>query len=62
VNLINLLKQEVPQKVAIILGNFILLKNHEPPKVAKLAKNPPNLVTLVRLNTFLEWEGGYDYS
>jgi hypothetical protein len=29
-----LLKQKVAQKVAIILGYFILLKNHnEPPKV-----------------------------
>jgi hypothetical protein len=30
------------QKVAIILGYFILSKNHnEPPKVAQLAKNHP---------------------
>jgi hypothetical protein len=36
--LINLHKQ----KVAIILGYFILSKNHnEPPKVAQLAKNRP---------------------
>jgi len=37
-NSINLLKQ----KVAIILGYFILSKNHnEPPNVAQLAKNRP---------------------
>jgi hypothetical protein len=37
-NLINLLKQ----KVATILGYFILSKNHnKPPKVAQLAKNHP---------------------
>jgi hypothetical protein len=41
-NEINLLKQKVAQKVAIILGYFILSKNHnEPPKVAQLAKNCP---------------------
>jgi hypothetical protein len=36
------------QKVAIILGYFILSKNHnEPPKYPQLAKNrPPNVVTL----------------
>jgi hypothetical protein len=34
-----LLKQKVAQKVAIILGYFILSKNHnEPPKVAQMAK------------------------
>ncbi len=38
-NVINLLKQKVAQKVTIILGFFILSKNHnEPPKVAKLTK------------------------
>jgi hypothetical protein len=37
-NVINLLKQ----RVAIILGYFVLSKNHnEPPKVAQLAKNCP---------------------
>jgi hypothetical protein len=42
-----LLKQKVAQKVEIILGYFILSKNHnEPPKVAQLAKKLPNLVTL----------------
>jgi hypothetical protein len=46
-NLINLLKQKVAQKVAIILGYFILSRNHKKPtKVAQLAKSP-NLVTLV---------------
>ncbi len=45
-NLINYLKQYVAQKVAIILGCFILPKNHnKPPKVAKLAKI---LVTLIK--------------
>jgi hypothetical protein len=34
-----LLKQKAAQKVAIILGYFILSKNHnEPPKEAQLAK------------------------
>jgi hypothetical protein len=33
-----LLKQKVALKVAIILGYFIFSKNHEPPKVAQLAK------------------------
>jgi hypothetical protein len=34
-----LLKQKVAQKVAIVLGYFILSKNHnEPPKVAQLVK------------------------
>jgi hypothetical protein len=34
-----LLKQKVAQKVEIILGYFILSKNHnEPPKVAQLSK------------------------
>jgi hypothetical protein len=48
-----LLKQKVAPKVAIILGYFILSKNHnEPPKVAQLVKShpigekSPNLVTL----------------
>jgi hypothetical protein len=42
-----LLKQKVAQKVTIILGYFILSKNHnEPPKVAQFAKKLPNLVTL----------------
>jgi len=37
-----LLKEKVAQKVAIILGYFILSNNHiEPPKVAQLAKNHP---------------------
>jgi hypothetical protein len=37
-----LLKQKVAQKVAIILGYFMLSKNHnEPPKVAQLAKKHP---------------------
>ncbi len=41
-NEINLLKQKVAQKVIIILGYFILSKNHnEPPKVAQLANNCP---------------------
>jgi hypothetical protein len=41
-NVINLLKQKGAQKVTIILGYFILSKNHnEPPKVAQLAKNCP---------------------
>jgi hypothetical protein len=41
-NVINLLKQKVAQKVAIILGYFIFSKNHnEPPKVAQMAKNCP---------------------
>ncbi len=41
-NVINLLKQKVAQKVATILGYFILSKNHnEAPKVAQLAKNCP---------------------
>ncbi len=41
-NLLNLLTQKVAQKVAIILGYFILSKNHnEPPKVAQLVKNRP---------------------
>ncbi len=40
-NLIKLLKQKVVQRVAIILGYFILPKNHnEPLKVAQLAKIP----------------------
>jgi hypothetical protein len=33
-NLINLLKQKVAQKVTIVLGYFILPKNHNVPKVA----------------------------
>jgi hypothetical protein len=38
--LINLLKRKVAPKVAIILGNFILSKNHnKPPKVNQLVKN-----------------------
>jgi hypothetical protein len=38
----NLLKQKVAKKVAIILGYFIFSKHHnEPPKVAQLAKNHP---------------------
>jgi len=42
-----LLKQKVAQKAAIILGYFILSKNHnEPSKVAQLGKKLPNLVTL----------------
>jgi hypothetical protein len=52
--LINLLKQKVGPKVAIVLGNFILSKDHiEPTKVAQLAKKMPdwqkmpNLVTLI---------------
>jgi hypothetical protein len=41
-NLINFLTQKVAKKVVIILGYFILSKNHnEPPKVAQLAKNCP---------------------
>jgi hypothetical protein len=37
-----LLKQKIAQKVAIILGYFILSKyNNEPPKVAQLARNCP---------------------
>jgi hypothetical protein len=37
-----LLKQKVAQKVTIILGYFIISKNHnEPPKVAQLVKNRP---------------------
>ncbi len=41
-NVINLLKQKVAQKVAIILGYFIFSKNHnEPLKVALLMKNRP---------------------
>jgi hypothetical protein len=41
-NLIYLLKQKVAQKDAIILGYFILSKNHnEPPKVAQSEKNCP---------------------
>jgi hypothetical protein len=41
-NVINLLKQKVAQKVAIIFGYFILSKNHkEPPKAAQLSKNDP---------------------
>ncbi len=41
-NVINLLKQKVAQKVAIILGYFILSKNqNEPTRVAQLAKNCP---------------------
>ncbi len=41
-NLIYLLEQKVAQKVAIILGYFILSKIHyEPQKVAQLAKNRP---------------------
>jgi len=41
-NVIILLKQKVAQKVNIILGYFILSKNHnEPPKVARLVKNCP---------------------
>jgi hypothetical protein len=35
-----LLKQKIAQKVIIILGYFIVSKNHnEPPKVAQLVKN-----------------------
>jgi hypothetical protein len=38
-NVINLLKQKVAPKVAIILGYFIFTKNHnESPKVAQLSK------------------------
>jgi hypothetical protein len=41
-NVINLLKQNVEQDVAISLGYFIFSKNHnEPPKVAQLANNNP---------------------
>jgi hypothetical protein len=41
-NLLNLLKQKIAQKIAMILGYFILSKNHnEPPKVAQLVKNCP---------------------
>jgi hypothetical protein len=40
--LINLLKQKVAQIVTIILGYFMLSKNHnELPKVAQLMKNCP---------------------
>jgi hypothetical protein len=36
---VNLLKQKVDQKIANILGYFILSKNHnEPPKVVQLSK------------------------
>jgi hypothetical protein len=43
-----LLKQKVAQKVAIILGYFILSKNHnKPPKVAQLVKKLPNVITLL---------------
>jgi hypothetical protein len=48
-----LLKQKVAQKVAIILGYFIVSKNHnEPPKVAKICKKiaqsgHPDLTLLV---------------
>jgi hypothetical protein len=36
----NLLKQKVSQKVAIILGYFIFKKSHNaPPKVAQLVKS-----------------------
>jgi hypothetical protein len=42
-NLINLFKQ----KVAIILGYFILSKNNnKPPKSSPIGKKSPNLVTL----------------
>jgi hypothetical protein len=38
----NLLKQKVAQKVAIIFGYFFPSKNHnEPSKVAQLVKNCP---------------------
>jgi hypothetical protein len=41
------------QKVAIILGYFILSKNrNEPPKVAQFGEKLPNLVTLY-LSAFL---------
>jgi len=41
-NIKNLLKQKAAQKIANILGYFILSKNHiELPKVAQLAKNCP---------------------
>jgi hypothetical protein len=41
-NVINLLKQKVAQKVAIILGYFIFKKNqNKPPNVAELVKNCP---------------------
>ncbi len=43
----NLLKQKVPQKVAIILGYFVISKNqNEPPKSSPIGKKSPNLVTL----------------
>jgi hypothetical protein len=46
-----LLKQKVAQKVANILGYFILSKNHnEPPNAAQL-KKLPNLVALLTLAT-----------
>jgi hypothetical protein len=42
------------QKGAIILGYFIPSKNHEPPKVAQLAKKSLNLVTLLKNSQFDE--------
>ncbi len=39
--LINLLKLKVAQKVAIILGYFILLKNHNEPNGRKIAQSGP---------------------
>jgi hypothetical protein len=41
-NVINLLKQKEAQKLAIILGFFILSKNHNKPPILSL-----NLVTMV---------------
>jgi hypothetical protein len=41
-NLINLLKQKVTQKAAIILGYVIFSKNNnKPQKVAQLVRNSP---------------------
>ncbi len=52
-NVINLLKQKVAQKVAIVLGFFIFSKNHnEPLKPAQLAKNRPILSP---------WSDGWKY-
>jgi hypothetical protein len=60
-NVIKLLKQKVAKKVAIILGYFILSKNHnEPPKVAQLAKNciiwSPWLLPRKRINQTLKFQ------
>jgi hypothetical protein len=42
-NVINFMKQKVAQKFTIILGCFILSKNHnELPKVAQWVKNRPS--------------------